>query len=62
LRAGGIVDVEGIVEAGDAKLAQILGNAATAKKVMALAKALLKVKVAPTPPARTAPMTTKRSK
>jgi hypothetical protein len=52
LRAGGIVDVEGIVEAGDGKLVKILGDAATARTVMALAKGLLaNVKPAPTPPA-----------
>jgi hypothetical protein len=50
LRAGGIVDVEGIVEAGDEKLAKILGDAATAKRVMGLAKALLANTPRPTPP------------
>ena len=50
LRAAGIVDVEGILETDPAKLAKILGDQATADKVIALAKRLLaSVKPAPTP-------------
>ena len=45
------MDVEGIVEAGQDKLAKIFGSADIAKRVLALATALLKkVNVTPPPP------------
>ena len=41
LRAGNILDVEAILEADEVKLAEIVGDRATAAKLREMAKALL---------------------
>jgi hypothetical protein len=54
LREGGIVDVEGVVEAGELQLIQNRGDRSTAARVLALAQALLKQQ-SPTPPPKPTP-------
>jgi hypothetical protein len=53
LREGGILDVEAILEIDPAKLAKIAGDAATANKLIEMARALLAGASPSAPPKRT---------